>query len=312
MGGKIYLTIVLAMFCLWARAQQDPQYSFYKESALIYNPAKAGESGEMSAVFLNRNQWSGIEGAPVTMLLSADMPAFFLSEASGIGINMLRDELGFESTIVVNINYSHWLQTKYGKLSFGLSVGAFNKGINGEWYVPEGDGYNLSDPLLPDGEVSEIGFDVGFGAYFKGKNAFASFGITHLNQAEIEISDRAYTFYTRHYYLSAGYKLKTNNPGFEIEPMFMYKSDLAGSQLDLNADVNYKEKFSGGIGYRLNDGVLFRFRAKILNGLTIGYAFDLTSSALAAYSNGSHEIYVGYSFALQRSKAKAYKSVRYL
>jgi hypothetical protein len=48
------------------------------------------------------------------------------------------------------------------------------------------------------------------------------------------------------------------------------------------------------------------------NGLKIGYAYDLTTSALSGYTGGSHEIYLGYSFDLGKNRIKKYKSIRYL
>lgn len=312
MGKKLWLAIVLSTFCLVSRAQQDPQFTFYKEADLLYNPATAGKDGEVSTIFLNRNQWSGVEGAPRTMLFSVDLPLEFLISNAGIGINLMQDELGFERTTTANLNYSHWLKQSWGNIGLGLSLGLFNKGINGEWTVPGGGDHSISDDLLPEGEVSEVAFDAGLGVFVKMKDTYLSLGITHLNQAKIEISDVSYIFYKRHYYLSAGYKIRTISSLFTVDPSFMYKSDFSGSQLDLNVDVRYEKLFTAGLGYRLNDGLIFRLSTQLKNGFRFGYAYDLTTSALAAYSGGSHEFYLAYSFAFQKPKGKAYKSVRYL
>ncbi|MFV0522090.1 MAG: type IX secretion system membrane protein PorP/SprF [Mangrovibacterium sp.] len=312
MDKRLILTVFLFVFCLIAKAQQDPQFTFYKEANLLYNPATAGEDGEVSAVFLNRNQWSGIEGAPSSMLFSVDLPFSFVMKNAAVGLNFLRDELGFENTTLVNLNYAYTIKQSWGKIGFGLSLGMFNKGIDGEWSVPDGSNHSLGDDLLPDGEVSEIAFDAGFGAFVRTKKAYLSFGITHLNQAEIEVSDKSYIFYKRHFYLSGSYKIAHEGSVVRFEPSFLFKSDFSGNQLDLNTDVHYKDVFTAGLGYRLDDGIIIRISTRLKNGLGFGYAYDLTTSALAAYSGGSHEFYVAYSFAFQKPKKKAYKSVRYL
>ncbi|MFV0366320.1 MAG: type IX secretion system membrane protein PorP/SprF [Mangrovibacterium sp.] len=312
MGRKLFLAIILCVCCLVAKAQQDPQFTFYRQADLLYNPATAGGDGEVSAVFLNRNQWSSIEGAPASMLFSVDLPISNLVENMGVGLNFLQDELGFENTTLVNLNFSYELMKTWGRMGFGLSLGMFNKEISGEWSVPDGSDHSASDDLLPEGDVSEVAFDMGIGFWLKTKEAQLSVGITHLNQAEIEVNDASYTFYKRHFYLSGSYSLRPNDEMFVLEPSFMFKSDFSGSQLDLNADVHYKDKFVAGLGYRLNDGLIFRLSTQLKNGFSVGYAYDLTTSALAAYSGGSHEFFVAYSFAIQKPKTKAYKSVRYL
>ncbi|MFV0554615.1 MAG: type IX secretion system membrane protein PorP/SprF [Mangrovibacterium sp.] len=312
MAKRLYLAIVLTAFCGVARAQQDPQFTFYKQAELLYNPAAAGGNGELSTTFINRDQWSGVEGAPTTMLFSAGLPLEIVLENLGLGINFMQDELGFEKTTLVNLSLSYELKQAWGRLSLGMALGVFNKGINGDWSVPSGSDHSLNDDLLPVGEVSEVAFDAGIGALMKTKNSYLSVGITHVNQAEIVISDLAYTFYKRHVYLSGGYWINPDSEKITLEPSFLFKSDFAGAQLDLNADVHYKNKFVAGLGYRWNDGLVVRLSTRLENGISVGYAYDLTTSALAAYSSGSHEFFVTYAFAFQKAKAKAYKSVRYL
>ncbi|MFV0291091.1 MAG: type IX secretion system membrane protein PorP/SprF [Mangrovibacterium sp.] len=312
MSKKTLIALILLQFCLVVQAQQDPQFTFYKEAELLYNPAIAGASREVHAAFLNRNQWSGLEGAPTTMLFSVDSPMDFLIKNSGLGFNVMRDELGFESTTLFMLDFSYRLEQKWGMMGFGFSLGMFNKDINGEWTVPEGSNYSSGDDLLPEGEVSEVAFDAGIGAFLKVEKLYLSLGLTHVNQAEIMISDKAYTFYKRHYHLQGSYRFNPLSEKIRVEPSFLYKGDFSGSQLDLNADVHYKDKFAAGLGYRMNDGIIIRIKTQLKNGISVGYAYDLTTSALAAYSSGSHEFYVAYSFAFQKPKAKAYKSVRYL
>ncbi|RKD91961.1 PorP/SprF family type IX secretion system membrane protein [Mangrovibacterium diazotrophicum] len=312
MKNKICFLFLFVIVNLAAKAQQDPQFSFYEQARLVYNPGYAGTSGAISGLILNRTQWSGLEGAPKSMVFSVESTTDLGGIKSGIGLNIIRDELGFEKNTLVNLNYAYLVQTDYGDLGIGASLGIFNKAIDGEWTVPDGEYWVLSDGYLPSGSVSEIALDFGFGLFLKSNNYFAGISVTHVNQAKISFSDDAYTFYTRHYYFSGGYTIQMPNPLFSLQPSVLYKTDLAGSQLDLNGDIIYNERFTGGIGYRLDDGLIFRFSVILNNGLKAGYAYDLTTSALGAYSSGSHELFLSYSFAVQKSRNKKYKSVRYL
>lgn len=316
MKNKICFLFLFVIVNLAAKAQQDPQFSFYEQARLAYNPGYAGSNGAISGLILNRSQWSGSEGAPKAQVFSLESSTEIGGLKSGIGLNIIRDELGYEKNTLVNFNYAYLVQTDYGDLGIGTSLGIFNKAIDGEgqWSTPDGDYWVPagSDGIVPSNSVSEVAFDIGFGLFLKSNNYFAGISVTHVNQAEITFSDDAYTFYTRHYYFSGGYTIQMPNPLFSLQPSVLYKTDLAGSQFDLNGDITYNERFTGGIGYRLDDGLIFRFSVNLQNGLKAGYAYDLTTSALGANSSGSHELFLSYSFALQKSRSKKYKSVRYL
>ncbi len=305
---------LLILFNLAANAQQDPQFSFNKLTQLTVNPGFAGSSGAVSGLILNRYQWSGVDGAPKTLVFSVESSTELFGGTSGVGLNIISDELGFTKNTLVNFNYSYHVPTNIGDLGVGASFGIFNKAINGDWYIPEGSRWvNYgSDDLVPDGSVSQVAFDVGFGLYLKSKDYFAGVSVTHINQAKIEFQDKAYTFFTRHYYLNAGYNIELSDPLFVLQPSVFIKSDLASTQVDLNVDLMYKERFWGGLSYRMDDAVVLLFGVEMLNGLKVGYAYDVITSAVGRYSYGSHELFLNYTLDLGKSRYRKYKSVRYL
>ena len=87
---------------------------------------------------------------------------------------------------------------------------------------------------------------------------------------------------------------------------------MVSYQVDCTVDVVYKKRFSAGLNYRINDAVSVLIGFEMNNGLKIGYAYDILTSALAGYSGGSHEIYLNYSLDLGKNRSKKYKSIRYL
>ena len=157
-----------------------------------------------------------------------------------------------------------------------------------------------------------MAFDIGFGLYLNATNYYFGASVTHLNQALIEFSDLASTYLPRHYYLMGGYNIKLPDPLFELRPSFLFKTDAASWQIDLNANVVYNERFWGGLSYRLQDAVSLLMGAEMINGLKVGYSFDLTTSALGRYGYGSHEFFVSYSIDLEKNRTRKYKSIRYL
>lgn len=314
MKKLFYFLFLLIFINSAANAQQDPQFSFNKLTQLTVNPGYAGSNDAITGLILNRYQWSGFEGAPKTQLFSVETTTNLFGGTSGVGLNIISDELGYEKNVLVNLNYAYHTTTSIGELGIGASFGVFNKAINGDWEIPE-TGWHTpaeSDNLIPDGEVSQVALDAGFGLYLKSNNYFAGLSVTHINEAEINFSDQAYTFFARHYYLSGGYNISLPDPLFELRPSIFAKSDLASTQIDFNVDLVYRERFSGGLTYRLDDAVAILIGMELLNGLNVGLAYDITTSALGRYGYGSREIFLRYSVNLGKGRLKKYKSIRFL
>ena len=299
---------------LAAIAQQDPQFSFNKATQLSVNPGSAGNEGMVNGLILNRYQWVGIEGAPKTLLFSVGAATELLGVQSGVGLNIISDELGFQKNISVSIDYAYRKKIKFGNLGIGASFGFYNMAINGIWEIPDGSYWipAENDEGVIKGDVSQMAFDVGVGAFLRSTDYYIGASVTHLNQASIVFADEASTFLARHYYLSAGYNISLSDPLFEIQPSVLFKTDMVAYQADITVDVVYKKRYSAGLNYRINDAVGVLLGFEMANGLRIGYAYDIMTSALAGYGYGSHEIYLGYNFDLGKNRSKKYKSVRFL
>ena len=309
----LYLVIIVK---LAAFSQQDPQFTNNMHYKLGVNPGYAGSEGTISGIILNRYQWDGFEGAPKTLVFSAEAAINAFGSPGGIGLNVVSDELGFEQNTQINVNYAYSKTLGLGKLGIGVSFGLYNKSINGEWEVPE-DNQGIytqpsSDPAIPQGDVSQMALDAGLGIYLSSNQYYLGASVTHINQASIKFSDLASTYLVRHYYLMGGYNIKLSDPLFELRPSFLLKSDLASWQLDLNTNIVFNERFWGGITYRVQDAVALLMGMEMENGLRFGYSFDLVTSAISRYGYGSHEIFVSYSLNLERNRNQKYKSIRFL
>lgn len=312
---KIFCFLFLYIIAnLAAIAQQDPQFTFNKMTQLSVNPGFAGNNGVINGLILNRYQWEGIVGAPKTLVFSVEGATELLGVNSGVGLNIISDKLGFQKNISVSFDYAYRKKTKFGNLGIGASLGFYNIAFNGNWFVPEGVYWvpAENDPAVVKGNVSQLAFDMGLGCFLRSNDYYLGASVTHLNQASIVFADQASTFLARHYYMSAGYNFSLADPLFEIQPSVLFKTDMVAYQADFTVDLVYKKRFSAGLNYRINDalGVLLGF--ELINGLRIGYAYDIGLSALSSYGNGSHEMFLGYSLDLGKNRNKKYKSVRFL
>lgn len=309
--------ILLVNFAVFA--QQDPQYTNNMYYKLGVNPGYAGAENAISGLLLNRYQWVGYGGGePKTLVFSVDAAINAFGSPGGLGINIVSDQWGFYDNIWINLNYSYKVTTSIGTLGLGISPGFYNFNINPDkgWIssddVLNGSEGGSGDVLIPQQEASQLAFDIGFGAYLYSNNYYLGLSASHLNQAAVKYDDLASDYLVRHYYLMGGYNIKLTDPLFELRPSFLFKSDIASWQLDLNTNIVYDNKFWGGLSYRVQDAIALLFGVELFNGLRLGYSFDLVTSALKRNSFSSHEFFISYSIDLERSRNQKYKSIRFL
>ncbi len=164
------------------------------EYKLGVNPGYAGTEGTISGLILNRYQWVGFDGASKTLVFSANAAVNAFGAPGGIGINVVDDQLGFAKNTQVNINYSYIKSLKFGDMGIGLSFGLANSEIKPEGWTSSDDVLNNTaggsgDPWIPQGEVSQMALDLGFGLYLKTSKYFLGASVTHINQASIQYNE---------------------------------------------------------------------------------------------------------------------------
>ena len=86
--------IIIGLITVLSFAQQQPQFTQYMFNTIAINPAYAGSREILVINMLNRNQWVGLNGAPVTQTLSvhSSIPGSKL----GVGLSVINDRLAYE------------------------------------------------------------------------------------------------------------------------------------------------------------------------------------------------------------------------
>ncbi len=296
--------------------QQDPQVSMNKYNILPINPGFAGSNGAICASVLYRNQWMGFDGAPKTMIFSADMalPEF----NSGAGINVISDNVGFEKNSYLNLNYAYHLEVAEGDLGLGLGLGFINKSLDGNWITPDklqGIQQNpYSDPAIPHSE-SHLVFDANFGIFYRSKDdkIYGGISTSHLTQPQIKFDAGKLPYVRRHYYVTVGSFIEMPDKNWGLWPSAFIKMDGSTAQYDLNLLVEYRRQFRGGLSYRFGDAFVAMVGFTTQSNITFGIAYDLTISKLRTYEKGSLEFFAKYCFTITKSSGRGkYGSVRFL
>jgi len=273
-----------------AYGQQKPVQSLYMFDQTLLNPAYTGSHVQLSATFINRNQWINFPGAPVTQTFSIHS-SFFDSKVGG-GLIFTRDKIGIHEDFGLFANYAFHLPiTKKAKLSMGLQAG-FNHLTSDYNALVIRD---LTDPNL-QGKLTKMNPNFGAGLYYYTENLYIGFSTPYLLENKIVDVEGVLSEarQSRNYYIHGGYTFHPS-PNFMVKPYALIRmQEGAPFGWDINMTVVYKEIVGTGISYRSNDAIIFLFELRLLPSLHLGYAYDYTLSDIRQHSNGSHEIMLNY------------------
>ena len=312
---KKSLTIIaFAITSLVTFAQQDAQFSMNMFNRLDVNPGYAGTNKALCATLLYRQQWVNFPGAPKTGLLSVDYGEIL---HGGIGLTVDQDQLGFDKTFAAKLAYSFHQVLGPGMLGIGLDVGMMQKTLSGNFIAPDGtssSAANGTDAAIPWNGAKATTFDMSFGLYYTTFNdkLYVGLSSTHLTASDFKKSGTvgnpptnlwSYDYKeARHYYVMAGYRFDIGEK-WSLTPSVLTKTDASSTQLDINALVKWNRMVFAGVSYRLSDAVVAIVGLE-WQGFRFGYSYDITTSTIKSYSNGTHEIMLGYCHKFQKPPKK--------
>lgn len=289
--------IVLFLFGIvfTANAQQDPQYTQYMYNTQVVNPAYAGSRETLSIGSLYRTQWVGLDGAPKTFTLSGHAPVG-LSNV-GLGMSIVRDEIGPSTETWANVDISYTIQTsERGKLAVGIKTGASILGI-------DFSKLNIADPNdIPEGNIdNKINFQIGAGAFYYTDKFYAGLSIPnfveseHFQQASIEDAQLNAVGKERlHYFFITGYVFDLSD-NVKFKPSAMTKL-VTGSPLQVDGSANFlfNDKFTLGAAYRWSAAWSAMVGFQMTEELFLGFGYDRETTDLTKYNDGSFEVFLRF------------------
>ncbi len=284
--GLYTLLIILYIVIRSATPTAGQEYQYYSQymfNGLAINPAYAGSQDLLTLTGNIREQWVGIKGAPSTQTISVHSP--ILHDQFGLGLILINDRVGVTSTQDLSLNYSYKLMLPKYSIAFGLKLG-FNSLIfrfDQLAFIEEQDAnfQNNNRVFLPL---------FGIGAYLKSTAYYVGLSVPHL-----------YTFVHKNYensninlnkliLLTGGY-IFTLNDDLKIKPSFLAKADFGSVfEMDLNANIYYKDDYCFGISYKSLNSLAFIFEIGLNKSYYLGYSYDLVTTRLLKHQAGTHEI----------------------
>ena len=267
------------------QAQQDPLYNIYTFNQYMINPAYAGIYNNFNANLITRKQWAGIDGTPLTNVLSLHSS---VDRQFGAGVLLVNDQLG------VNNNFEGQLSFAY-KLINGNSTLAF--GVQGGFISYRYD-YNKLNLAFVDDEGLDLNNEAfskanfGAGVFYMNDVFYLGLSVPRILNAEVGDGVASSTRYQPHYYLSGGYVIKSNSvSGFLLKPTFLLRY-TGGNQLSADISVNalFGNVLWTGVTLRNLNGIGINAQVQASRSFRFGYSFELPTNQLVNDNIGTHEL----------------------
>ncbi|WP_073229427.1 PorP/SprF family type IX secretion system membrane protein [Pedobacter caeni] len=321
MSRGLWFTHMLMSIAMMASGQQRPQYTQYVFNNYLLNPAISGIENYTDVKFGYRNQWRGIDQAPITAYFSVHLPlgkqylygnsnsfdekgsnpmkrsyvhTYMASEPHhGIGVYGVVDRTGPITSSDFKLTYAYHLGLSPKiNLSVGVAAGVSRLMLDISKISLE----NSLDPAIAENASNKLQPDLSVGTWLYGPDFFAGLSAQQLLNRPISFStDASYNQGKQvpHVFITGGYKFFiTDEIAGLPSVMFKYVSP-APISTDLNMKVAFKDKFWLGASYRSNDAVAVLAGFNVSSLFVLGYSYDFTTSELGRVSTGSHEVVLG-------------------
>ena len=320
----IGLAVICLMFLI-SNAQQRPIYTQYVLNNFIINPAVAGIENYTDVKISHRNQWVGIDGAPVTTYITIHAPwkrSDYTRETatsvrtpgenprgkaywqdynsaephSGIGLTIVNDRTGPLNRFGAGVTYAyHTGISDRTSLSAGISAGIQNMTLNASKLVFD---VPVDPAVAGSGYLNKVLPDISAGLWLYSANYYIGLAAQNIVPNKLKFTGDAVQLeggkLIPHLFLSAGYRFDLSDEiSFLPSAMIRYVSPLP-TGLDVNAKFQYRDLVWAGASYRHNDGFAGMLGLNISNTMNVGYSYDYTTSRLNTVSRGIHEFLIGF------------------
>lgn len=307
MKSTIWISCIIIFLKLFSfssvQAQRLPFFNHYFDNPYIYNPAYAGYDKHSVFYLTHRQQWLGVEGAPMSTQLSFHTP---LGNANPlfIGGDIMNDQLGalshtavkFTSAYLIPLSEEneHYIKTAF---SAGLGMHSYDFGS-----MDIGD-----DAVLQAAQGNNMYLDGRFGIRYHNQGFNLSIALPHLFTPPAVLNDgfsQPGIDQLSRMIVSTHYRFDFNpEGGISFEPTVLYHYNREGtSQMEGMGVFYYRSRQVGkqqedlfwfGGSYQQQSGIGGIAGVRVKN-LKFSYAFSTGGSAVSAYGMGSHEIQLGF------------------
>lgn len=288
---KAVLFILLLSGYFNIYGQELPIYNHYFIYPNLYNPAYLSLSEYSEVTLLHRQQWVGIDGAPVVSNLGIQLP---LSNKMSAGFNIANNESGLLTSTTAIGSFAYTLPVAdRAFVSFGLGLGAGRQSID----VSQIN--DLSDPAVAGALDASFFLTGQAGVMLQYKRLNIGFSLPNLFENQV-FSDEDFQEVGLDVLNTTTSSVRYNfelSPFLEFEPSVLFISSQNVDSQFKGAGTFYIKDivWIGGI-YGKETGATVFGGLNVNDFLKIGYSYDVNPPQVSGFSNGTHEFYLKFRF----------------
>lgn len=303
---KYILLLFIVVLVGQVMAQQEATSSQFVLNMLTVNPAYAGYKEQPVLMIHHRSQWVGFKGAPITSVVSFDMP--LPKDEMAVGGTLTFDKIGPTSQLSLQSDFAYRFQmSRRSYVSFGLKGGLdlYQTNLTDldliSKYEGGQDDFFISNPkgvLLPN---------LGFGGMYYDRNTFFGVSIPRIlrNQLDKKNSDAWMLMEGTQeptVYLMGG-KLFKIDRDYAFQPTMTVKATKnAPVSVGVYANLYIRKALRLGVFYHYNEiaGAIVQYEYG--RRWKFGYSVDVAASRFITTNLGSHELLVSYVLTNKRKR----------
>ncbi|MCK0192542.1 type IX secretion system membrane protein PorP/SprF [Arenibacter sp. F20364] len=290
---KNIVSIALFLIFGWLSAQQEGLFTNYRYHMNAYNPAYVSPGGETAITSSYRQQWTGVEEAPRTIVVSFGTR---LGEKKGLGVSVMNNKTFIESQTFIGIDYSYKLQlSEKSELYLGLKAVGNSYSVNTAGL----ETYNIqADPSISS--ISDFNPNIGAGILFKREALFFSLAMPRMlstDRAENRNGTATATVAEPHLYATVGYDLPLGKGNLILKPSaLMRQVSGAPISVDINTMLSFNNDFELGASYRTDSAFAGLVNLSLQKRLTLGFAYEVSTRSELASAKNTNELFLRFVF----------------
>lgn len=301
---RLLYTILIYSLSLAVNAQQEVLFSQFFSQKTIANPGAAGSQGMPSLSAIHRQQWVGLEGAPVSQAFVFDAPVF--ANRVGLGLTIINDQIGFFNGTYINAAYSYRMVFGNGTLGVGMQGNYRYQRV--DW--GEAETITQRPDAVAGDDTGVPLFNVGAGVHFENNRFFAGISVPYILEKSFTERYKGivgdFTGTAPHLFVNAGW-LVPIHADLRLRPAFAARVvENAPPGFDLHLSVGFLENSRLWTGATLRwgqsevatagDVLVLICQYQMSEKLNAGFAYDLSINGLQQQTTGTFELLVGYCF----------------
>lgn len=323
-----FLPALLLLFSATVSAQQKPIYTQYILNNYIINPAITGIENYTDVKISHRQQWTGIDGAPVTTYVSIQGPVgkkdyrtnitsfdipgenprghSFVEQYTaaephhGLGGIVMSDKTGYLNRWGIYATYAyHKGLSSRTTLAAGFLAGINSVSVDAS-KVRLADPGTVDEAIYNNSTTSKMKPEFGAGLWLYSAEYFVGVSVLNivLGKLKFGIDSALYgSSLAPHIITTAGYKTFLSEDISLLPSVMIQYIKPFPLQVYINAKAQYQDKFWLGSSYRFGDqlgGFAAMAGINVSSTFNVGYSYDVSTSQLRNYSKNTHEFIIGF------------------